>query len=276
MARTAADVPDDTSPPLDPEDGLGEVEDADEGSEATQTEGDEDAEGEGGADDAGGDGDEEGDEPAPRGDVGRAARPQGRAEGRVQRALRDARDARAEVDRMRAELAAERVAAQQRISNDPAQRQREYQEEQERLRLMSPEQMGQYFADKTRREVGQALGQQQMQIQDTLDRQAFSTLRRDNALIDSVADETERTLASERNQGRNPSREVIATYLIGQRVRAKQKAARSGQQRGAARRVAGQTTRPGTARSDAARPNGRAAGDSIEATIERLKGQAIF
>jgi hypothetical protein len=87
-----------------------------------------------------------------------------------------------------------------------------------------------------------------------LDRQSFAQLQRDEPAARRWADQVERVLTQERAQGRNPTRETVYTYLAGKEVRSRSGRDTEQQRRTGARRIAAQTTRPGSARSTAATP----------------------
>jgi hypothetical protein len=107
------------------------------------------------------------------------------------------------------------------------------------------------------------LGQQQIQQQtqrvqwdtrDAIDKQAYDSSVRQSALHRSYQPEVERLVASERARGNYAvSREDVLHQLVGRDAVARAARAAPGQVAAGRRRVAAQTTTPGTPRGDVAR-----------------------
>lgn len=163
----------------------------------------------------------------------------------------------AEVDNIRRELQELRSRP---APFDPAAAARAAAEEQERVRQMLPDEVARYYADKTQQEVRQQLAQFQLQNFDQQDSAAFGALRRSNSAAERLAPQVDALLRQRRAQGMyDLGREQIFTYLYGQEMLSRANRAAPGQRRAAARRIAGQSTQPGTPRGGVARgpANGR-------------------
>lgn len=197
-----------------------------------------------------------------------------RAERRVAEAVRRAKDAEAERDRLRVEADNLRRAQAQPSPQQIAEYERQ---EQERLALMDPVQQTQYLLGKQQQQFQQQINALQFQTWDNGDKVHFDALAARTPAYAAVAADVEKLLAAERAAGRQgANRETVAQYLIGKRAverasRAKTKQGKQGQQR-----IAQQAGRPGAAGSDVSAP-GRKSGrdDSLAALEKRLAGIAI-
>jgi hypothetical protein len=157
---------------------------------------------------------------------------------------------------------------------DPAQAARLQAEENERLAVMGPAEAARYFYEKGLRETAQVIQQDRFQTQDLLDRQAYETAARSSRVHQQYKQRVDDLLASERARGNlGANRDSILKYLVGQDAIERATRAAPGQRSSAARRVAGQTVRPGTARGDGARPGGERRGeaDADERLLRRLR-----
>lgn len=179
-----------------------------------------------------------------------------------------AEEALAASDRRFAELEA-RIGQRQPSAADLA---REQAEEQARVELMTPAQVAQYYAEKTRRDVTTALQASQFQTNDLIDRQSFEAMAASDPLLRRVADQVERTLASERAAGRSTNRLIIADFHLGRMMREAAAAKRAKAQGGGQRRINRQTTRPLNGAGDTPRAGGRQGDDSYEAAVRRTRG----
>ena len=183
-------------------------------------------------------------------------------------ALRESRKQREEENRqLRAEL--DRLRMQQPVPQpqaDPYRAAEEARREAEQVALMAPHEVAAYYAQKAERTMQAQLARQSVETSDRIDRMMWSQIRSSEASARRLDSQVESYLAQARSQGMNPTREAIYNLLIGQEVRAKQGRQTEAQRRGAARRVASQTTRPGTPRNGAA-PQQRPRDDSDEALI---------
>ncbi len=219
-----------------------------------------------------------GDESAEEGDEG-AARPppQARRPGPRQRLAAEVKALREKTERQERELA--RVQGQQQAYQqprvDPAEQARRDQAEREQVALYPVEQQLAYWRDKDRREIGQALVNQQVQFGETIDKREWNAACRTDKVRSRFADRVEQALASERQAGRNHTREEIYYALLGQEMDGKRGQQGARQRREGAARVRSQTTQPGAARSDVARER-RPDGDSIEDIRRRVSGRPLW
>lgn len=248
--------------PSPPEDGgeeldLGEVEEEGaDGAEGDAADGDE-----AGAD-AEGDGDEE-EEGQGRNDVAAGGNAAGR-QGRKSQAQRW---------RERAERAERQLqdsqppgwfqqylqGQQQPRGPDPAEIARQQREEQDRLAMMSPQEVAAYYYQKGQQQIQQAMLMQSLQFEDRIDKRAYDDQARASRFHQQHGAEVERRLQAERNSGNlRATRAGILAQIVGEQAMARAAAAAPQQRRAAQRRVAGQQTRPGGARGDSV-GRGRAA-----------------
>jgi translation initiation factor IF-2 len=253
MARTRGADADDIAP----------VEEEVLGPEDADTEGDEGAPTD--ADEAGGDGldGDDGDEPEAdeeeaEGEDEVEARPAPRRGGgsatvRAQR--RRAQEAEARTAALEREVAELRQIAS-RPAVDPAAAARAEQEWLAQLDMMTPAQAAQAVLERSRRENQQQLNMLHFQTTDRLDKQAYDATARTSKVHQQYRSQVEQVLASERAQGRNPDREIILKYLVGNDVLERGARAAPAQRSAAARRVNGQRTQPTGARGNVA-PAGR-------------------
>lgn len=209
---------------------------------------------------------EEGAEEAPE----VTAKPRSAATIAVQEAKRAAK-----VERERAESAERRLAEIER-ERQGRQTADEVRLENERIALMAPEERLEHLLKRQEAQTRTQIGALQFQMQDATDRSAFESLCARNPAFETVRDDVERQLSETRRGGGNTTREVMATYLIGQR--AIQAAAKGGKAKqaakGAARVAAGRVAAP-AGRSDARGTGGKTGGDSAAARAKRLEGQQI-
>jgi len=239
-------------------------EDFDEGQEGLDAEGLEDDADDG--DDDEGEGDSagaeegEGEEASTRAGHDEQVRQPSRAERRVQQALREAKDAKAEVARLKSLV--ERPAPQQ-PQETPAQRA-------ERLAMMEPE-------DRIRYEVNEQVGGLRrefatlsFQMQDSGDRTAFESLCARNPVAAKLHDQVEDRLAEMRAAGTTAPRETVLKYVIGDRALANAARAGTKARKTAAGNIQRQTARPGSGRGDAA-DTGRRGSKTLAERLEGVK-----
>lgn len=235
--------------PLPEEDtDLGEIEDGEE--PVQDAEGGEDGED---AVDAEGDGEEaEGDaeEDGPRRDV----RQPSRSESRIARTTRE----NAELRERLANLEGRLSAPQPQPAADPYAAQRAAEAERELLATYTPEQISQHFYQKGMQQTAQALQMQRIESLDRIDRMAFENRAERSAARSQLAAEVEKQAQAYLARGQMANREDIFAYLFGKEALRKAERAQPARQRaGAQRRVAAQTTRPGSGRGDVARGGNR-------------------
>jgi hypothetical protein len=139
-------------------------------------------------------------------------------------------------------------------------------QEAEQLQLMSPDQQARYFSQKTERAVSQALLQHQVQTADQIDRMAFDRFCDRYPAANRYAAQVEEMLSGERRAGRNPSRETVVKYLLGDELLKRSTRASSEQRRNGRQRIAREQVRPGNGRSTASpQSRGRSNGEMSDA-----------
>ncbi len=208
------------------------------------------------------------DEGQGRADAGEDAEGQGRpqADGRllardrapqretaVVRAQRLAREARAEADTNRRELAELRAEIQrqnqQRTQETPEQ-------EAARFALMEPEQRAEARLNKALDNQNRQFAHMSARLADQTDKSAFLALVASNPLVKRVASQVETELARIRALGQNVEREKLADYLLGKAIRERGVKAVDEQRRAGERNVQRQTTRGAAGRGDQASERG--------------------
>ncbi len=179
-----------------------------------------------------------------------------------------------ETERLKARAFADQLA-QFNNRPDPAAAMRAQQEEQERLAMMAPHEVAQYFTAKSEQRLAAQLQAMQRQQADALDKIAFGGVKRENPIAAKYEAEVERLVAQEAAKGVTVQRETALAFVIGQAVLKNAPAAAKKQQAAAAKRVAGATVARGGAAADvSAEPRGRAAND-LAALERRLAGKFI-
>ena len=159
---------------------------------------------------------------------------------------------------------------------DPYQQAELRRQEQERIQLMPPDQMAQYFANQAEQRVRQQMQQEAFNTRDMIDRQNFENRKISDPAARRLASQVENYLGAARAQGMNPTRMAVYQLLIGQEYLERADAARTRDRRNGQRAIARQTTQPGSARSTAANPRQRGEVDMSEAAIEeRLRNVVI-
>jgi len=242
-----------------------EGDDAPEGDEGLEADGDE----------AGGDAGDEGEAqeevdddvaPAPRRGGGSATVRAQRA--RAQAAEREAGALREQI----AALTANQRAIEQRLANDPAAQAAAEAREREQVALMTPDEVARYYAQKSEQRVFQAIQASEFRANDRADKQAYDAAARTSRVHQQYRSQVEQVLSSERAQGRNPDREIILKYLVGNDVLDRANRAAPGQRQRAAARVSGQRTQPTGSRGNVPAQARRPAPGSIEADRALLQG----
>jgi hypothetical protein len=145
------------------------------------------------------------------------------------------------------------------------------QAELERVQMMAPHEVAQYYARRSEERVQQTLLRSQLETRDLMDRQSFAAVQRQEPIAKRLADKVEQTLAQARSQGMNPTREAILNLLVGQEIRDKARQQIESQRRRGARQIAAQTTQPGSPRSNVPSERGRHDDNSIAAIERRLE-----
>jgi hypothetical protein len=137
----------------------------------------------------------------------------------------------------------------------------------ESLRMMAPDEAAMAVGHRVEQRMAQQMQRLELGAADRIDAQEFRSIQGAEPAAKRLADRVEQTLASERSQGRNPSRLTIYTYLLGEELRTRAATAATTQRRAGASRIAAQQTRPGNSRSTAPAPDGRRADDQSERAI---------
>lgn len=255
MARTRGAEPD-TSELVEEEIVLGPEDEAEVDGENPEAEGDEgggDAEGDADVGEEG-QGEEEdvlGEQPAPR---------RGGGSQTIREQRRRAQEAEARAAQLERELAEARgfQNGMQARQVDPQAAARAEQEFFQSLDLLPPAQAYQALMQRGEQRIGAVVQNLQFQTNDRIDKQTYDFAARTSKVHQQYRSQVETTLAAERAQGRNPDREVILKFLVGNDVLERANRVAPAQRNAAARRVAGQQTRPTGARGDvAARGRGR-------------------
>ncbi len=185
---------------------------------------------------------------------------------------------RARLERTERDLAELRTQRQQPApapAIDPAAAQRAEQEFFASLELMPPAEAHRAVWNRAQQQFGQQLLGQQLQTQNTLDKQAYDAEARTNPVYRRHAAAVEALVRQEHARGNFIWREAAIAHIDFQDRKARAATAAPRQQRAAARRVAGQQTRPGSTRSDGA-AGGRVPADSIEAARARIAGKSLW
>lgn len=189
-----------------------------------------------------------------------------RAERRVETALREAREAKAEAQRVRDELAEARRAPVV-PQEAPAQRA-------ERLAMMDPEQRFEYLLAEQGRQTEARLAQAEFRAEDRADKAAFDSLCAGDKRFAPFKVDVEERLAQMRRGGTTAPRETILKYIIGDRAVSKAPAATTRARNAAASNRTAQVARPGSARGDVQQTRS-SGGDDRAARAKRLENMEL-
>jgi hypothetical protein len=184
------------------------------------------------------------------------------------RAEEEARQLRAELDRLRTQQPMPQPQA------DPYRAAEEARREAEQVALMTPHEVAAYYANKSEQRMRRELADYQARFGDLLDKQSFEAVKARWPAARQMASEVESALITLRSQGQNFPREVIFRQIWADKALARAEKQEAQQRTAARRRVASQTTRPGSPRNGAA-PQQRPRDDSDEALIQRLKNTTV-
>lgn len=160
-------------------------------------------------------------------------------------------------------------AIQQQNRPDPAFQARQAQEEADRVAMMAPHEVAQYFANKSQQQMQQQMMQQHRQQIDALDRIDFRGQVATNPLAKKFESDVERVVAEQARNGFSIKREEALAYVVGKAMIAKAGTAAKGQRVAGAARVASQTTRRSTPGGDV-QNDAANRGGSKEALVKRL------
>lgn len=150
-------------------------------------------------------------------DQGQSQQRQSRGNRQFGALRRENRDLRERIARIEGANEARSTQAQPQITAADLERQ-----EREYLANLDEGQQREYFRQKDRRDFAQAIGQQNFQLSDKLDKMDFDRLCDRAPAYKKVARRVEEVLAQQRKQGQNPTRQAVANFLIGQAVVDKQ------------------------------------------------------
>lgn len=198
-----------------------------------------------------------------------------RASEAVRRAKAERDEARKQFSDLQREINEIR-ASQVNRGPSPEELARQQAEEAQRVSLMAPHEVAQYYATKAQTQMEQRLQMMQMSLQEQNDRASFTALQATDPLARKYADEVEKVVRDQQARGMIVSRDVALNYVIGQAMRKRAASASTRQGKAAAARVNGATAKSVRANGDATADRGRMRGDmSIEA-LERRIGDVKF
>lgn len=191
--------------------------------------------------------------------------------------IRALRSDRQRVEQQLRDEAARREALERQLAEfrrpDPALLARQQAEEAERVAMMAPHEVAQYFANKAASQVQQQQQTFQRQQMDALDRIEFRGVVAANPVAKRFEDRVEKLVAEQAALGYSIKREQALKYAIGEAVLAKANGAAGKQKPAAAARVAASTTRRSGPGADV--PTDRGARDSQAARAKRLENVSL-
>lgn len=192
-----------------------------------------------------------------------------RGENRVAAATRTAAEAKARVETLERELAAERS---QRNQGNAAETERQ---ERERLANMSAEDRLEYLINKQGRATEAQLAQIKFDNWDAADKLAFATKAASTPALRGLDAEVEAAVAQMRANGTNAPRETVAAYILGNKALAKMtKSTNAGAKKSAAGKER-QGARPASGRGDVPADRSRGDKNSLSDLEKRLTGVKI-
>jgi hypothetical protein len=193
---------------------------------------------------------DDGDEDAQGAQPGEVAAKPGRAEGRIQRLAREAKEAREEVANER--------KARQELENRLARLEKPAVQEKEptadEMALWTPDQIIDYKLGKATSRFEATIGQMQFQNYESGDKANFNALCAQDPIAAKYKDEVETRLADMRSKGQNVDRERLLTYIIGEKVRQNGSKAKAKQAQDGQRRIKRETVQSGSGKGDTAAP----------------------
>lgn len=203
--------------------------------------------------------DDDGEAPAPQ---------QTRGENRVAVATREAKEAKAETERLRREVETLRTAA-------PAQPRETQEQFNARLAAMEPWERTEYLRQLDAQTTRQELAQIKFENWDRGDKAEYDALAAREPIAAKLRDDVEKILTERRAQGQNVDRTTILKFLIGERALANKGRATGKALKGATARREQQQARPGNGRADTGAGDRRGNADSPSARAKRLEGLEI-
>jgi hypothetical protein len=204
--------------------------------------------------------DEEAEEAAPEEEPGEPAEPseheppprQSRQQRRDERTRLRLREVEEENRRLREQLIAPRQPAYQ--PPDPYRQHELERQEFERVSQMPFEEQARYWPRKAEERMTAQLNLGRREIADMIDRNSFDQYKASNAIARKYADQVEQALHAMQNRGLNPTRKEVLAILAWPEIERQMERQTTRQRQNGQRRIASQTTQPGTGRSTAASP----------------------
>jgi hypothetical protein len=185
----------------------------------------------------------------------------------VRRQEEDNRRLRANVDQL--------LTTSRQPQPDPYRNAENARQEAERVAQMMPHEQAQYYAGQAEQRMTQQLMRARLEVGDTIDRQNFAAVQRDEPLARRWANQIEEMLGVARTQGSNPTREALYNQLLAQQVRDRTKRDGDRQRVAGRRAIARETTQPGGGRSTAAPPRRNGAADDYDSVVDRLRNTRL-
>lgn len=214
----------------------------------------------------------EGDQPPRRAPDGGTREPR---ENRTIRAMR-ARMKQQEEDNRRLRANVDQLLTTSRAPQpDPYRNAENARLEAERVAQMMPHEQAQYYAGQAEQRMNQQLMRARLEVGDTIDRQNFAAVQREEPLARRWGSQIEEMLNLARTQGSNPTREALYNQLLAQQVRERTKRDGDRQRAAGRRRIAQETTQPGGGRSTVAPARRNGAADDYDAVVDRLRNTRL-
>jgi len=193
---------------------------------------------------------DDGDEDAQGAQPSEVAAKPGRAEGRIQRLAREAKEAREEVANER--------KARQELENRLARLEKPAVQEKEptadEMALWTPDQIIDYKLGKATSRFDATLQQIQLQTFEANDKAAFQAECARNPLAAKYADKVEELVADIRSKGQIVDRDRALTFILGKIVRENGSKAKAKQAQDGQRRIRRETVQAGSGKGDTAAP----------------------
>jgi hypothetical protein len=186
---------------------------------------------------------------------------------RLRQQEEDNRRLRANVDNL--------LATSRQPPPDPYRNAENARQEAERVAMMQPHEVASYYAGQAEQRMTQQLLRARLEVGDTIDRQNFSAVQREEPLARRWASQIEEMLGVARTQGSNPTREALYNQLLAQNVREKTKRDGDRQRVAGRRAIARETTTPGGGRSTVAPARRNGAADDYDAVVDRLRSTRL-
>ena len=158
---------------------------------------------------------------------------------------------------------------------DPQALARQQAEEAERVAMMAPHEVAQYYANKSQQQMQQMLHRQQIQQMDKLDQIEFRSMVSTNPLAKRYADKVEEIVAEGARNGNMIPRANALAYAIGQDALKNASAAAKPQRAAGAARVAANTVRRGTPGGDVG-SDASTRGNNSKAALEKRLANVII